>query len=416
MNAKDKQIIRELAKRVAEIAELPIMAERRRLWKKHNSLQSERPMVYVSAEGSWRELLPQDTLECSDEEARRIEYNLRTRIYMYEHFNDDRVIEKVWVVYKAINHTSWGLEPKFRPSSTTGAWGFDPVLINYDDLEKLVPPKVEHDEEETRRREALAHELFDGILNVVTYGVNNIEFHLMNQYCKLRGLDQVMLDMYDHPDMVHATMRILQEGHQSIIDQYAALNLLSPNNEDYYHLAGDVGFSCSGPTYTNDLPQADFNPERVRTIDMWGSAEAQDMTHISPAMFKEFVFPYELKLLEQFGLTGYGCCEDLTRKLETVMTIPNLRRISVSPWADVPKCAEQIQGRFILSWKPHPGTIVGDFDPDYIRQYIRDAIIASRGCTMDIVLKDTHTCDNHPERFTIWTTIAKELATSGLWR
>ena len=35
MNAKDKQIIRELAKRVAEVAELPIMAERRRLWKAH---------------------------------------------------------------------------------------------------------------------------------------------------------------------------------------------------------------------------------------------------------------------------------------------------------------------------------------------------------------------------------------------
>ena len=58
MNAKDKQIIRELAKRVAEVAELPIMAERRRLWKAHNSLKSERPMVYVSAEGAWRELLP----------------------------------------------------------------------------------------------------------------------------------------------------------------------------------------------------------------------------------------------------------------------------------------------------------------------------------------------------------------------
>ena len=55
----------------------------------------------------------------------------------------------------------------------------------------------------------------------------------MNQYCKLRGLDQVMLDMYDCPDMVHATMRILQEGHQAIIDQYKELNL-SLNNEDYY--------------------------------------------------------------------------------------------------------------------------------------------------------------------------------------
>jgi len=34
---EDRIIIRDLAKQVAEIANMPIMAERRDAWKKHNS-------------------------------------------------------------------------------------------------------------------------------------------------------------------------------------------------------------------------------------------------------------------------------------------------------------------------------------------------------------------------------------------
>ena len=32
------------------------------------------------------------------------------------------------------------------------------------------------------------------------------------------------------------------------------------------------------------------------------------------------------------------------------------------------------------------------------------------GCVLEMILKDTHTCGNHPERFTIWADIAGELA------
>jgi hypothetical protein len=28
---------------------------------------------------------------------------------------------------------------------------------------------------------------------------------------------------------------------------------------------------------------------------------------------------------------------------------------------------------------------------------------------MEMVLKDTHTCEHHPERFTVWTEIAQQL-------
>ncbi|HUV38719.1 MAG TPA: hypothetical protein VMY39_03855, partial [Planctomycetota bacterium] len=98
-------MLRDLAKRVAEIVALPVQAERRALWKRHNALERVRPMILVFPEGSWRELLPDTSLTCGDKRAREIERTLRVRLYTHEHFRDDTVIERTWVVSKAVSHT-----------------------------------------------------------------------------------------------------------------------------------------------------------------------------------------------------------------------------------------------------------------------------------------------------------------------
>ncbi|HUU99043.1 MAG TPA: hypothetical protein VM487_25195, partial [Phycisphaerae bacterium] len=97
-SSRDRGILRDLAKRVARIAALPVMAERREAWKRHNSLRRVRPMILVFPEGSWRELLPGSALECEDAAARGIESALRMRIYTHENFDDDTVTEAEWVV------------------------------------------------------------------------------------------------------------------------------------------------------------------------------------------------------------------------------------------------------------------------------------------------------------------------------
>jgi hypothetical protein len=142
---------------------------------------------------------------------------------------------------------------------------------------------------------------------------------------------------------------------------------------------------------------------------MWASAESQELTQVSPAMHTEFALNYERRLLKHFGLNGYGCCEDLTHKLDSVLTIPNIRRISISPWANVERCANYLQNKCIFSWKPHPGYIASDFDPQHIQEYIQDALNKTKDCVLEIILKDTHTCQNHPERFTQWTKITRKL-------
>ena len=400
---EDRKILRDLAKRVAEIAELPIMEERRNMWKQHNQLKRVRPMILVFPEGSWRELLPESVLQCQGESARQIEWELRRRIYQYENIHDDSVIEKKWTVRKVIKNTGWGLEPRHKPSSqNTGAWGFDPVISDYNDLKKLRFPEVIYDEKETIRRLEEAQYLFGDILDVQLKGISHISFHLMAIYCQLRGLEQVMLDMYENPDMLHEAMAFLEEGHRRLIQQYIDLNLLSLNNDDTYHSSGGVG-------YTDELPKPDYNPNRIRPCDMWASAESQEMAQVSPEKHYEFVMQYEKRLLEPFGLNGYGCCEDLTNKLDYVFTIPNLRRISISPWANVDKCAEKLGNKYIFSWKPNPSYLVGNFDSEAIREYIKHTLDVTKDCVIEIILKDTHTCENHPERFTWWTDIAQDL-------
>ena len=404
ISSDDREIIRELAQRVSEIASLPVQSERRELWKLHNSLQEARPMILIFPEGSWQELLPDDVLKCQNGEARRIEWELRHRIYKHEHFVDDTVMENEWVVQKVMHNSGWGMEIKRTPSTEErGAWRYESVIREPSDLDRIKLPVIRYDEEATKERLENALDLFDGILDVKLKGASHVSFHLMSQYISWRGLKQMMMDMYRNPEMLHEAMGILERGHRGIVDQYIDQNLLSLNNDGTYHSSGGVG-------YTDELPAAGFDPDRIRPCDMWASAEAQEMAQVGPRQHAEFVMAYEKRLLEPFGLTGYGCCEDLTNKLDDVFTIPNIRRISISPFADVDACAEKLEGNYIFSWKPKPTHLVGNFDGGMIRDYIRHTIEVAQeqGCVLEMILKDTHTCEHTPVRFDRWTRIARE--------
>lgn len=401
----DRGVLRSLAQRVAQIAAEPRMAQRRQMWIAHNALRSSYPMMLVFPEGSWQELLPAESLSCTGERARQVERDLRMRIYGYEHFSDDTVVEAEWRVNKRIQSSGWGLEARRIASpDPRGAWLFDPVVETPADLGQLKYPEITYDEASTLAELTEMQDLFGDLLDVRLVGITHLSYHLMNQYTALRGLQQVMMDMYDQPHMLHDAMAFLEEGHRSILRQYVEQNLLSLNNDNTYQSSG-------GNSYSDELPLADADPDRVRPCDMWASAEAQEMAEVSPEHHEEFALSYERRLLEPFGLTGYGCCEDLAAKLDRVFTIPHMRRISISPFADVELCAPQMQGNYIFSWKPNPAHIVGIFDLESIREYVRRTVrvAAEHGCVLEIILKDTHTCEDHPQRFDEWTRVAREV-------
>lgn len=377
------------------------MSELRETWKRHHGLERVRPMVLVFPENSWNELIPANALLCEDPAAREYELNLRKKLYYFDNIHDDTVIEGTYIVNKAISNTGWGLQPQWVWSDQkAGAGTYKPVIEFPSDLKKLRFPEVIHDEAESLRRLEQAQRLLGDILDVRLKGIRTVSFHLMNIYTHLRGLDQVMMDMHEEPEMLHEAMSFQERGHHRLIDQYVEQNLLSLNDDDAWIYPGGNGYSY-------ELPPPDCDPGHVRPCDMWATAEAQELTLVSPEMTNEFAIQYERRLLERFGLTVYGCCEDVTRKLDYIFAIPNLRQVNISPFSDVEKCAAQFPKNLIFSWKPHPAQLVGEFYEDAIRANIRHALDVTQGLVFEMVLKDTHTCEKHPERFTRWVEIAR---------
>jgi hypothetical protein len=200
-------------------------------------------------------------------------------------------------------------------------------------------------------------------------------------------------------------MKFLADGTMHMLDQVDAYEKLDLDNDDEYIASGGIGF-------TDELPGPDFDG-RVHLRDLWGFSEAQELVGVSGAMHEEFVFQYQRPLADRYGLNCYGCCEPVTDRLDYVLKIPRLRRISISPWADKRLAAEGLRDKYIFSWKPNPAQMCGKFDEDWIRRDIRETLEIAKGCVVEMIMKDTHTCDNDPKRLSAWVRIAQE-ETGGL--
>ncbi len=147
----------------------------------------------------------------------------------------------------------------------------------------------------------------------------------------------------------------------------------------------------------------------VRAGDMWVLLESQETVGVSPAMFGEFVLPYQKEIAARFGLVYYGCCEPVNNRWRHIETIPHLRSVSVSPWANVAFMAEALQRKYVFSRKPSPALLsTGHFDEDTIRADIRQTLAAARGCNVELVMKDLHVTQGHPEYMARWVQVCRQ--------
>jgi hypothetical protein len=215
----------------------------------------------------------------------------------------------------------------------------------------------------------------------------------------LRGIEHFMLDMVDHPEWLHRLVKFMADG------------VLKTHREA--ESAGDWGLCAhqnQAMPYAEELPDPAANVNGVRRNRLWGYMASQEFTAVSPAMHEEFLLRYQLPILKEFGLVAYGCCEDLTRKIDMLRQIPNLRRIAVSPFAHVARCAEQIGRDYVLSYRPSPADMVSyGFEPDRIRSILRRDLEACKNGHVDITLKDVETVQADPDRVRKWVAITREV-------
>jgi hypothetical protein len=400
---REREILRGLAGQVAELAARPVETQKRELWHQHNALEATRPVIFCDPENGWHEIVRSEHLLCTGDAAREWEFRLRREIFWGTVLNDDRVIVPHFEVAHVYTESDWGMHETRVGGQHGGAYTWDPPLKDYADLPKLHFPELTIDHAATTQRAAQADEIFGDLLPVRIktqwWWTLGMTWTLVN----LRGLMQIMYDMVDEPDNLHELMALLRDGHLAKLDFLEQQGLLSLNNDGTY--VGSGGFG-----WTNELPQADF-AGCVRACDMWGFGESQETVGVSPAMYAEFVLPYQLPILSRFGLNCYGCCEPLDNRWQHVQQIPRLRRVSVSPWSNRAYMAEQLGANYILSMKPNPADLARDsFDEERVRVGLREDLRTTRNCRVEVIMKDNHTIRNDPTRVVRWVQIAREEA------
>jgi hypothetical protein len=284
-----------------------------------------------------------------------------------------------------------------------GSFVWDAPLKSYDQLGQLRFPTVTVDAAATNELLDLANDVFCGILPVRLRGGWQWTTGLTSTLANLRGLEQIMLDMVDEPENLHRLMAFLSDGTLARLEYLEANGLLSLNNGGDY--VGSGGFG-----WTKELPAEGFDGT-VRLRDLWCLSESQETVGVSPRMFAEFILPYQMPIVKRFGLTCYGCCEPIDKRWKYVKQIPNLRRVSVSPWADKAVMAAQLEDRYVYSMKPNPADLAMDqFPEERIREELRRDLEITRGCRVEVIMKDCHTIRGDPDRAIRWTRIAREEA------
>lgn len=404
MTDRDRTIVRDLATRLAEVAALPVQKEKAELWRRLNGLERVRPLVLLQ-NATWHETGGEIQLETQDEFARGQEWSLRATLYHWDHMPDDHVYEAK--VQSPIHVADTGLgvyRQTTNPDHVFGAHHFNTVISDDADPATVPMPEVTVDWDATERTYEQLCDLYDGILHVEKAGVQGHWFAPMDQFIEWRGIQQAFVDMIDRPDWVHAWLRRLTDWHLCRLEQYEQLGVLSLNN-------GPNGVGPGGLGFTDQLPQPDYDGCHVRAVDQWGHATTQIFSEVSPAMHEEFALRYEREFLSRFGLASYGCCEPLDKKCDIVKTIPNLRRVSMSPWVDPARGAAELGADYVFSYKPNPAIIgMETWDEDLARRTLRDALEKTRGCVVEILMKDLHTCRGEPWRMWAWVRMAMELA------
>jgi hypothetical protein len=397
---QEQAYVRELARQVAEIAPSASNKAIQARWRDVNALRKpDRPPVWCRPVGAWAEILPEESLRCQDPWLRSIESTLR-QILIKHDIGDDSPVEGHYAVPAIFDRqppNTWGVDVRrHRPDVVGGAWAYDPPLKSEDDFERLELPRFTYNAQKTEEALSRTDELLGDILPVQRVCGPPLGGTFCTHAAELRGLSQMMLDMALNPDLVHRLMTYLRDAVIAGMDQVEATGLLTPNNSGPMTCSDPVGPEPTDGVYT--------------CRNLWMMANSQELDGVSPAMWKEFYLDYQMPVFERFGLTGYGCCENLTHKIDGVLSIPNLRIFVCSAWTDLAAVQEAVGKDYVIMWRQKASDVVFPDDVEIIRRDLEEGCKQLQGFHYQIVLRELQTLSGHPNRLHDWTQAAVEMA------
>ncbi len=386
LSKNEVELLRSLTRRLKALSLEHAAEGRRQRWERHNSLQPERPL-FLTDQLPWNELDPLCTREnavVEDPYWKRVEIWLRRECWKAENLRTDMVVDPYVKLPVPYRHSGRGImskvtELKLDKSGDVASQHMQAVLCEPEDIDKIKNPVIEALPDETARVSTDADEIFGALM---PWRFTGPVMHLgaWDNIAYWMGVENLYIELIDRPEMMHAIMERMVETYFAEAEQYNRLKLYD-TAENYCH--------CSQTYMPGESPDREHT-----TFNGWAFGLAQPFTSVSPKVTQEFECAYMQRVFPLFKNIYYGCCDRLDDRLEIVSALPNVRKISCSPWSQREAFAEKLPSGIIMSNKPNPAFLAEDsLNEDEVRKDIRRTLSAAArfGKKLELILKDVST-------------------------
>jgi hypothetical protein len=392
--------LRELAAMTMELANEPRMATIKQRWRDVNALRKpDRPPIWCNPVGCWVEMIPSDVLICKNELNRELELYFR-KIMIKRDIDDDSPVNpyfKVGMQFDVTPANIWGVDIIRESLDEVGtAWQYKSALQTYEDFDRLQAPQYHYNQKNTESYASQINDILDDVMPiqiVALPGYSN-QATIGNPATNLRGMETLMLDMILDPKRVHQLMEIVFQGAMNYLDAIEATGNILPNTDE--------------PMFLSDPLRPEPTDGKYSFKDCWMAGNSQELDQVSPDMFEDFLLNYQKKIFERFGAISYGCCENLTQKIDPVLQIPNLKIMVCSAWTNLELLVNKVNQQHCIMWRHLASDVVCQDDTMSLKKKINTEAKILQGCSYQAILRELQTLMGHPNRLHEWTEITKE--------
>jgi hypothetical protein len=391
----DVKRVRTLAGEMMKHAQSDEFERRRQRWRDANSRRKpDRAPVWCGMAGVSRELFKPETLECSDPLCRQVEDAFRRRLYKCW-VGDDEIFDPWWsvpVAWDCSTEYTFGLPTRVSTGSTAqGGFRYHHPIESVEDYAKITVPEFSYNRDKTEERLSQMADLLGDVMPVRMSGSPPLTPNHSVYLEQLRGMEAMLGDLAFRPELVHRALARITEAVLGALRVAEKAGVLTRNDTS--------PMTCSDPV-------GELFDDRVGLNNMWCGANSQEFQMVSPAMQEEFLLNYQIPCLQQFGAVQYGCCEDLTQKIDIVRAIPNLRIFVCSYWTDIDKLITLCGDEYTIMWRQLSAHVMLPDDLDGVRKDLATGTQKLQGVPYQIILREVETLAGHPDRLKEWTELA----------
>lgn len=401
VSQKDRERLRVLAACKVALASNQRNEEILEQWKALENGIKAKPTVRLLF-SNFRDEVVNSRLVCEGKDARALEARLLSSMVGRELFDDDTPLSKNLEVALFASVTPFGATRRIARTNRGKGFHIDPLTDDIEaDFHLFCGGGYQTSLSDTRAYCDWVDEIIGDILPTKIVG-SALTGSITNPLVFLIGMENYYLSMYDSPDALHKIMDMATQVYLDYYDHLEKEGLLFPTN-------GFAALPQESFSFTKELPS---EGTITSTKQMWGFLESQETTAVAPETYGEFVYPYQDRLVQRFGLLSYGCCERVDDIWEDYLSKwKNLRKLSVSPFNNERRVGEYLRDTNIVYYsKPRAEFVTNPagLDEDALRKYFREVAECASGCLFEVAQREVGTIYGDFERGRRYVEIAKQ--------